>query len=259
MTEYNKIYKEVFKRHLEPKGFRLLKGSNIFVRLVNKEILQIIGEEHRVKGMYSILINVKSIYYKPQFYAAMEMKNLLHSAKHLLSFAHQNPKYKNADVDALRGLAGAGVYSLPHCDINVEEVLERAARDTEELVLPEFDKITDIDSCIDFYMKYSLGFLCGEDNFEEDSLLLLKAKKLHDFEGNFQKTYALHKEAIDQGKMIGTHENTYKELQAGMVGRVIGPRDRILSDPELLKKAHETLEHMREENSKMLRSYGFEI
>lgn len=303
----NAAFIKVFGEGLEPFGFKRLKKTQnkfpFFVRAVGDEILQIVSYrtltssklKHKcieiLSGIITLyrrnidftvppanwhdLVGVKNLFddfgddinIEPSF-----MKKTVQELK-----AEPKPMFVKIDgklctvIQTLEETFRGSIGDF-HCKTDdVEQMLhdlEKAFNAVKGVILPVFDKVTDLNSCIAY--KYKLyGFLgnmilCPFDEFVtnsyyscSDALILIKAgyrdndtKRMEKVIINSLKIHlAPHDDPVEvENRLRIKYEKSRSEQVAF--------RNEILDDPELYKRALEELERCKAENIEKLKAYG---
>ena len=126
---------------------------------------------------------------------------------------------------------------------NMNEVVEKSAEITKELVLPVFAEVTDLTSYVKYAKEYAVNVLGGCDQFLDDSLVLILTNNHDDFMEYLQEEEESEREFIKQ---------RIEELYTT-------PRDKVYDNPELLKAALEETEKCKKTNLEMLAKYKINI
>jgi hypothetical protein len=234
---FDKLFKEQFKAVLGPHGFRLLKGTNIFARLVGGEILQLVTRYKAAPNEFMVKVALETVYA-----GSLEMEHL---------------KYPNLSIfDFSDGDANTISYYV--YNTTLEDVLARAAADVVRYVLPAFDAARDAPTCIEYFKRYGWGALSVSNDAGCEYLLLTKTRNRDDFEDVFERKIEWLKDKVERGIWGVPYEQTYTELRSG-IDTLVRLRDEILDDPEKLREADAEAERRRIANTEILRSYGFEV
>ena len=176
--EVDKSLKAAFKETLEPHGFKKVKGRYPhFVRMATPEIIQVINyrleqalspqlEEKR----FEVYCAVGSIY-RPEInlnrsvYASMDWINTTHLDMYVKAKYNGIPVYENEQ---------------PGVDYIIKKGDEESLRDQiafamtgiEHYIIPAFDKVVDLKTCVDYLELYAFSNLyisrkteCNEDVF----------------------------------------------------------------------------------------------
>lgn len=189
----NAAFKQVFGEALEPLGFVKMKGNNKYLlRLINNEILQIIALENGQDDnsgykAFSIYAGIATIY-RPNIdikkYASYNknwLKNLSSYYSDLFPEKHGDETFKKLS-------------SISYEQNNTEDIFKKATYAlsmTQSLVMPLFEEVTDLKSCLMFLRKFR-GWLSiddendifGRDNFNNhynEGMLYIKTNYQGDF------------------------------------------------------------------------------
>jgi hypothetical protein len=244
MKSINPVYKNVFGEYLYPLGFVKSKLNNIFIRLVNGIIVQFIVLDKTHMGIpgykgFAISGGVKSI-----FAESVEKEHLLFCRNSLAGY----------DFDQFEKL-----YSIPYNDETMDSAIDFALQKTIELIMPQLDKVTDLDSCIEYYKKYRPDMLSGFDRFSDDCLILIKANNHDTFMPKFQEELDRRIKQIEIGLSGESPDRAHELLYDSIDVSIAQARDKVYNDPDLYAKALIEIERRKIANLEMLRSYGVDV
>ena len=151
----NTAFKQVFGEALEPLGFKIVKGRYPhYVRIIKDEIVHVITVQNdAISGTFSILGGIATIYRKEMDFSKNPKLEAGHWLKHLGWY------YRNvfpSDYNRINEIA-MNSFKLP--DINdsedVKKCLCEALEKTMTWLIPELDKVVDVDSAIMFLFRFS--------------------------------------------------------------------------------------------------------
>ena len=176
--EVDKSLKAAFKETLEPHGFKKVKGRYPhFVRMATPEIIQVINyrleqalspqlEEKR----FEVYCAVGSIY-RPEInlnrsvYASMDWINTTHLEMYVKAKRNGIPVYENEQP-------GVDYIIKKGDEASLREQIAFAMTGIEHYVIPAFDKVVDLKTCVDYLELYAFSNLyisrkteCNEDVF----------------------------------------------------------------------------------------------
>ena len=172
-------FKQVFGEALEPLGFKKIKGRQpYFVRLVGDEILHIITYMPQPDKHFIIIGGVATVY--RQFISLDQSprnnSNWLISNWQFYKDLHQSDKdtkYSFKDI-----------YEFYYSDETLVEEVKYSLEVTKDIMLPIFNKVVDLDSCVEYFDKFNLYMQLYDekidfgnkyaDNFYNEGLLYLK-------------------------------------------------------------------------------------
>lgn len=238
---FNACYKAIFGEIIKPDGFSYCSKLNMFVKMLNKELLAFIGTksapawEKGNKG-FMITAGIISVYYE-----SIDKNNVQYMSHELFHFL---PK------DEIK-------VSFEYNFDTMEEVINNTAFYVKERLLPVFNTVTDLDSYIEYMKMYSISDLRGCDLYKGESLVLVKADNHDDFQQYFQDSVAEINARIDAG-LVGegyTKEDCYKDFYEGIIEGVVQPRDKVFADSNLLNAALEEADRRKNDNIKKLTTY----
>lgn len=246
------VFAEVYERALEPYGFKKVKGKHpFFVRLVNNEIIHVVSifREPQVDPEmveYGIFGAVFTIY----------SYNFELDGTDKFWFSSNQEIYRDSDIYEERPDRYQGKYSLSYPSDNEKamiESIEQSVEDTKNVMLAEFDKVTDIEAYVD-YDKHC--FPKGE---------IYECYKLY-MDGGYREYRTRIRESSDrrtryliENNRIGTtleqHEEDMNKSYERMEELVQSFEERI-STPEKKREMIAELSAVKERNLERLKSYG---
>ena len=178
--EVDKSLKAAFKETLEPHGFKKVKGRYPhFVRMATPEIIQVINyrleqalspqlEEKR----FEVYCAVGSIY-RPEInlnrsvYASMDWINTTHLDMYVKAKYNGIPVYENEQP-------GVDYIIKKGDEASLREQIAFAMTGIEHYIIPAFDKVVDLKTCVDYLELYDRGELFVW--FENGDKFILPAK-----------------------------------------------------------------------------------
>ena len=221
--EVDKSLKAAFKETLEPHGFKKVKGRYPhFVRMATPEIIQVIN--YRLEQALSLQLEEKrfEVYcavgsiYRPEInlnrsvYASMDWINTTHLDMYVKAKYNGIPVYENEQ---------------PGVDYIIKKGDEESLRDQiafamtgiEHYVIPAFDKVVDLKTCVDYLELYAFSNLyisrkteCNGDVF----ILLAKYPNKESYrvkvQSDFHEEKRIVMQRVSEGKM--TEEEGKQEL-----------------------------------------------
>lgn len=158
-----------FQSGLEPYGFKRMKGTSCFGKLVNNEILLFImykkcSSPDRGKKAFDIVSGVQTIY-------SYEL------SEHQLEFSGISIMNYNTNVS--RNTLN---FHFIFDETNQFSVISQALQQTISDAIPILQQVNDLQSSLDFLVKYNLGVLYPADSFFRDSVLLFLTDNHDSFE-----------------------------------------------------------------------------
>lgn len=270
--EVDKSLKAAFKETLEPHGFKKVKGRYPhFVRMATPEIIQVINyrleqalspqlEEKR----FEVYCAVGSIY-RPEInlnrsvYASMDWINTTQLDMYFTAKRNEIPVYENEQprVD----------YIIKKGDeASLREQIAFAMTGIEHYVIPAFDKVVDLKTCVDYLELYAFSNLYISRKTECNGDVFILPAKYPDVESYSAKVQNDLQEAkrrvmqrVSEKKMT---EKEGKERLLRCEGRYnddIKQYENFFSD-EITKNEIERLKAERaEKNLNAIRTMGIEV
>ena len=270
--EVDKSLKAAFKETLEPHGFKKVKGRYPhFVRMATPEIIQVINyrleqalspqlEEKR----FEVYCAVGSIY-RPEInlnrsvYASMDWINTTQLDMYFTAKRNEIPVYENEQprVD----------YIIKKGDeASLREQIAFAMTGIEHYVIPAFDKVVDLKTCVDYLELYGFDELeisrkteCNGDVFILPAKYPNKESYRVKVQNDFQEAKRSVLQRISEGKM--TQEAGREKLLwcEESYNDDIEQYGRFFED-ETTKKELERLKAERaEKNINAIRAMGIEV
>ena len=289
----NKVFNDVFGEGLGPLGFVKIKGPQpYFVRLVGDEIIHIVMYIPRLGTHFEIRGGVATVYRSQLSLDERPFNNINWSRSLVTFYEDSNPfgenlKYSVHDLQEFfyeeETICNGReqVAQTSNHRRTITDAVEQSLRLTTEIMVPEFNKLTDIDSCMDYFIKNSL-FIDGlfaklYENFENainynEDLLLVKSGNRDFYIASRESARATRlariTHSINSGRVkydksyIENHKNECKAFVEGKAQRIIRYNkflDGIFCDSALYAKALAELELRKAKNTGLLRSYGFDL
>ena len=270
--EVDKSLKAAFKETLEPHGFKKVKGRYPhFVRMATPEIIQVINyrleqalspqlEEKR----FEVYCAVGSIY-RPEInlnrsvYASMDWINTTHLDMYVKAKYNGIPVYKNEQP-------GVDYIIKKGDEASLREQIAFAMTGIEHYVIPAFDKVVDLKTCVDYLELYGFDELEISRKTECNGDVFILPAKYPDVESYSAKVQNDLQEAkrrvmqrVSEKKMT---EKEGKERLLRCEGRYnddIKQYENFFSD-EITKNEIERLKAERaEKNLNAIRTMGIEV
>ena len=221
--EVDKSLKAAFKETLEPHGFKKVKGRYPhFVRMATPEIIQVINyrleqalspqlEEKR----FEVYCAVGSIY-RPEInlnrsvYASMDW---IHT-----TMPHMYMKAKCNEITVYENEQPGVDYIIKKGDeASLREQIAFAMTGIEHYIIPAFDKVVDLKTCVDYLELYDFSNLyisrkteCNEDVFILPAKYPNKESYRVKVQSDFHEEKRIVMQRVSEGKM--TEEEGKQEL-----------------------------------------------
>ena len=221
--EVDKSLKAAFKETLEPHGFKKVKGRYPhFVRMATPEIIQVINyrleqalspqlEEKR----FEVYCAVGSIY-RPEInlnrsvYASMDWINTTQLDMYFTAKRNGIPVYENEQP-------GVDYIIKKGDEASLREQIAFAMTGIEHYVIPAFDKVVDLKTCVDYLELYDFSNLyisrkteCNEDVFILPAKYPNKESYRVKVQSDFHEEKRIVMQRVSEGKM--TEEEGKQEL-----------------------------------------------
>ena len=270
--EVDKSLKAAFKETLEPHGFKKVKGRYPhFVRMATPEIIQVINyrleqalspqlEEKR----FEVYCAVGSIY-RPEInlnrsvYASMDWINTTHLEMYVKAKRNGIPVYENEQP-------GVDYIIKKGDEASLREQIAFAMTGIEHYIIPAFDKVVDLKTCVDYLELYAFDELEISRKTECNGDVFILPAKYPDVESYSAKVQNDLQEAkrrvmqrVSEKKMT---EKEGKERLLRCEGRYnddIKQYENFFSD-EITKNEIERLKAERaEKNLNAIRTMGIEV
>ena len=221
--EVDKSLKAAFKETLEPHGFKKVKGRYPhFVRMATPEIIQVIN--YRLEQALSLQLEEKrfEVYcavgsiYRPEInlnrsvYASMDWINTTHLDMYVKAKYNGIPVYENEQP-------GVDYIIKKGDEASLREQIAFAMTGIEHYVIPAFDKVVDLKTCVDYLELYGFDELEISRKTECNGDVFILPAKYPDVESYSAKVQNDLQEAkrrvmqrVSEGKM--TEEEGKQEL-----------------------------------------------
>lgn len=270
--EVDKSLKAAFKETLEPHGFKKVKGRYPhFVRMATPEIIQVINyrleqalspqlEEKR----FEVYCAVGSIY-RPEInlnrsvYASMDWINTTHLEMYVKAKRNGIPVYENEQP-------GVDYIIKKGDEASLREQIAFAMTGIEHYIIPAFDKVVDLKTCVDYLELYGFDELEISRKTECNGDVFILPAKYPDVESysakvqnDFQEANRRVMQLVSEKKMT---EKEGKERLLRCEGRYnddIKQYEKFFSD-EITKNEIARLKAERaEKNLNAIRTMGIEV
>ena len=270
--EVDKSLKAAFKETLEPHGFKKVKGRYPhFVRMATPEIIQVINyrleqalspqlEEKR----FEVYCAVGSIY-RPEInlnrsvYASMDWINTTQLDMYFTAKRNGIPVYENEQP-------GVDYIIKKGDEASLREQIAFAMTGIEHYVIPAFDKVVDLKTCVDYLELYGFDELeisrkteCNGDVFILPAKYPNKESYRVKVQNDFHEEKRIVMQRVSEGKM--TEEEGKQEL-LWYERRFCDNIERYgkFFEDETTKKELERLKAERaEKNINAIRAMGIEV
>ncbi|MBR5177282.1 MAG: hypothetical protein IKW90_00610 [Lachnospiraceae bacterium] len=232
----NRLFYFQFHDYMYEQGFVFVKKYNIFMKCINKLLLQYIFPERLfsyTKGnvCFAIAGSIRSVYSD-----SFEKKNLITE-----TIRNNNCLCKKGEVDAKS--------DFEYNDENAESVMKMAFEEAKMGILSLFDEVTEINQYFDYCKYINPLQIFGATSFRGDSLSLIVYNDKDDMIDVLSKT--LERLGIDKH-----NEKLYKLYYSSLVEDIAGERDKVFNNPELYACAMKEAERRKTANLEILKQNG---
>jgi hypothetical protein len=249
----NAAFKQVFGEALEPLGFVKVKGRQpYFVRMVGDEIIHVVSciGAPPLSGQkdFDVLCGVATVY-RPYI------------SLNLCPRTNQNWLEYLTSLHEFHYESGKRMLGFRYNEETLAKKLKYASDKTIEIILPILDKVTDIESCIEYFHKYKTALVMtlnydiedlskksGNCDYNE-GLLYVKSNNYDAFIRRMDKFFA--------------EVAKYGETEIKNTAEALSPQkafiEEVYNNAESHNKVLAELERRKTENIKILKSYGLEI
>ena len=212
--EVDKSLKAAFKETLEPHGFKKVKGRYPhFVRMATPEIIQVIN--YRLEQALSLQLEEKrfEVYcavgsiYRPEInlnrsvYASMDWINTTHLDMYVKAKYNGIPVYENEQP-------GVDYIIKKGDEASLRGQIAFAMTGIEHYIIPAFDKVVDLKTCVDYLELYAFSNLyisrkteCNGDVFILPAKYPNKESYRVKVQNDFQEAKRSVMQRISEGKM----------------------------------------------------------
>ena len=218
--EVDKSLKAAFKETLEPHGFKKVKGRYPhFVRMATPEIIQVIN--YRLEQALSLQLEEKrfEVYcavgsiYRPEInlnrsvYASMDWIHTTMPHMYMKAKRNEIPVYENEQP-------GVDYIIKKGDEASLREQIAFAMTGIEHYIIPAFNKVVDLKTCVDYLELYDRGELFVW--FENGDKFILPAKypDKESYSKKIQKDCETMKKKVEQDILDGriTEANGRKKI-----------------------------------------------
>ena len=247
MATINTIFKQVFGEALKSRGFVKVKGRQPYlVRVVGNEILHVVAFKNEWCGEpgykdFSIGGGVATVYRKSIDFSCGVRDNSNWLCALRKYYIESNP----TDFDDYWKELTFFRYQMNN-EEGLYRKMEQAWKETEKIMLPILDRVSDLDACIEFlrvynstslYMsKYDEDYTFGYEDDNEDhneSLLYIQTDNHDDLVQKYNEMLAVTAKAIENGRPgyrpYEIEKKAYEEWRVETITR----RDSIYNTPAL--------------------------
>lgn len=236
-------FMKVFQTGLEPYGFKKMKGTNCFGKLINNEILLFIvykkcSSPDRGKKAFDIISGVQTIYSYELSEHQLELSGT--------SIINYTSKVQQSNINI----------NFIYDETNQLSVINQALQQTISDAIPILLKINDLQSSLEFLIKYKLGMLYPVDTFFRDSVLLILTNNHDSFEERIrqEEKIALNLYANEPNDEV--FKNYMQQITDVIKNKLVKSRDKVWASQELQKELQKEIDQRIYKNKKILIQYG---
>ena len=236
-------YKKDFQSGLEPFGFKKMKGTNCFGKLINNEILLYVlikkcSPPDRLKKAFDIISGVQTIY---SFDLSEYQLGL--SGVSLINF--------KTDVTP-----SAFNVNFIYDELSLSSVIDKALKQTITYAIPVLSDITDLKSSLDFLIKYKLGMLYPADTFFRDFVLLILTDNHDSFKERIKQEEKIALRIYSNEPTNEAYTRYMQQIKHIIKNELVESRDRVWASRELQEKLQGEVNRRVENNKNTLIKYG---
>lgn len=146
--------------------------------------------------------------------------------------------------------------------------LEKVFNDTMGLFLNYIDKITDLDSCVEYFYNTQGGimhlypfdeFITSRYTTTSEALLLVKTRNMDDGVERLKNMYKDSDFSFLGMKVTQEDIEKYLKKRYDQRAQEYANRLEMINNPELNKRVLDEMERCKAQNTEILRSYGLDI
>lgn len=271
MATLDSVFKNVFGEGLAPYGFVKINGRYpYFARLISDEIIHIITYRTDWSGRrgykaFNILGGVATVY-RQSVNLTITPKDNLNWLTTVSQF-YAIPNLLEYDRELCHSIQ-CFYYKLDDESLNNE--IERSFEAARHFMLPILNRVTNLESCIEYFRTFNSQLLnIYDSDFENENpthycyegLLLIKTHNHDDGAERMKRTIERTAELMKR-KMIGLTQTDF-EKECELLNKVrleqLTIRNKLFDDPKLYNKVLGELECRKKANTEILRSYGLKL
>lgn len=232
-------FMKTFKAGLEPYGFKRMKGTSCFGKLINNEILLFIkykkcSSPDRGKKAFDIISGVQTIYSFDLSEHQLEL-----SGTSIINYnvnATQSPLYVNFIYDE------TDQYSV------IDQDLQKTILD----IIPILLQINDLQSSLDFLVKYKLGFLYPADSFFRDFVLLFLTDNHDSFEEIIRQEEKTTLQIYNNDSSSEGFKSYMEQITNIIRNELVKSRDKVWESKELQEELQKEIDWRIKNNKNLL-------
>ncbi len=282
MPTLNAAFKQIFGEALEPLGFQKIKSKHpYFVRVVEGgEIIHIIACKNEMAGpghkTFQILGGVATVY-RPRLSLELSPRENSNWLEYISEF-YKKSNHHNFDEDFRKS-----IFEFKCNEDGLADMLLYSLKLTKEIMLPVLDRIADIDSCIEYFLRYKsdmninydvedFGKKSGNCFYNEGLLYVMTSKYGYYMEKKIKLIFEEAAEKMNRGEsalFIDTDGSVRKYTQESYNDRYkmlakekkqrLARYAQFYNNHEWIDKAQEELKRRKVNNIEALKSYGLII
>lgn len=272
MKTLDGAFKKIYGEELAKYGFQKIKGRQpYFVRLIGDEIVQVITyvNDYCLQEGYkefTIYGGVATVYRQElRLNESPRNNNWINTNRQI--YLRTNPD--TYDEKFLKETSSF-LYEKQN-ETSLEQAVKYSLEITKQIMIPEFDKITDLNTCMDYFYKLHQKNILYDfnkeiaDNYDNEGLLNVRTFTLETFIEKKDIQYQIYINELEQLMESGKipyniewlkkeEEESYERMQTQ-----IEIFKKIVTNPDILESVEQKLERRKIENTKRLREYGFDV
>lgn len=236
---------KIFQDGLEPYGFKRMKGTSCFGKLISNEILIFImykkcSSPDRGKRVFDIISGVQTVYSYELSEHQLELSGT--------SIINYSPNVQRTALNV----------NFIYDESNQLSVINQALQQTISDAIPILLQINDLQSSLDFLIKYKLGMLYPVDTFFRDSVLLILTNNHDSFEERIrqEEEIALRLYSDEPDEVFKSYMRQITDI---IKNKLVKSRDRVWASRELQEELQKEIERRIKNNKNLLTQYGLLI
>ncbi len=269
-----KAFKQIYGEALEPLGFKKIKSRYpYFVRVVDGgEIIHIITYRNEPCFEYgykkfNVFGGIATVY--------RQFIDLIHSPSFNINWLKGNYGFYNlSNTFNFDNEFSKSIHDFCYKADDENSIInsvKHSLKTTSDIMLPIFNEVIDIDSCIKYHHKYKFFMSLYDDEYfgnnsinsdYDDGYIYLMTDNYNDLiKEDMQNTINITAHNVKIGK-LGYSQKQYDDLlnsSEEKINKQIEHRDKFFKDVELKHRVWEELERRKIQNTETLRSYGLNL
>ncbi len=238
-NDYTSVIMQILADGLRPHGFNLAKGSRLFIRVLNGEIIQIIYPRFLPApdpGVYTFTIEttINSIYI-----SRLSKKTI---------YGHKKLLYQFLSA-AERAVTPWQKYCYVYDSDNVQQISDKALDDVIKYIIPSYNTVTTLKRFVEYSFEKNLSDLYPDSPICCDNLVWYALSDEPDTEKLIKSLVPLMKEIHKNDRQIIQSEAALQEkAELFFHERYLEPLSNIKNDSVKMKKIAEEMDVRKKNN-----------